>query len=154
MSQIVTRTRSTTVAAPPLEADGPSTSKRKKNVSTENASPRRASVRALQIESDINIQRNTVVRTVYYGSVLPYNIIEEADFKDIQKNAYPIVVCYNGRDHFTPTRPSSQSKFLKWKLNKELGPILSAALLVIEELVNTVNDDPLVMGLPDLFLSN
>ena len=61
-------------------------------------------------------------------------LIEEADFKDIQKNAYPIVVCYNGRDHFTPMRPSSQSKFLKWKLNKELGPIVSAALLVIEEL--------------------
>ena len=61
-------------------------------------------------------------------------LIEEADFKDIQKNAYPIVVCYNGRDHFTPMRPSSQSKFLKRKLNKELGPIVSAALLVIEEL--------------------
>ena len=61
-------------------------------------------------------------------------LIEEADFKDIQKNAYPIVVCYNGRDHFIPMRPSSQSKFLKWKLNKELGPIVSAALLVIEEL--------------------
>ena len=29
-------------------------------------------------------------------------LIEEADFKDIQKNAYPIVVYYNGRDHFTP----------------------------------------------------
>ena len=61
-------------------------------------------------------------------------LLEEADFKDMHKNAYPIVVCYNGRDHFTPTRPSSQSKFLKWKLNKELGPIVSAALLVIEEL--------------------
>ena len=61
-------------------------------------------------------------------------LLEEADFKDIQKNAYPIVVCYNGRDHFTPMRTSSQSKFLKWKLNKELGPIVSAALLVIEEL--------------------
>ena len=61
-------------------------------------------------------------------------LIEEGDFKDIQKNAYPIVVCYNGRDHFTPMRPGSQSKFLKWKLNKELGPIVSAALLVIEEL--------------------
>ena len=56
-------------------------------------------------------------------------LLEEADSKDIQKNAYPIVVCYNGRDHFTLMQPSSQSKFLKWKLNKELGPIVSAALL-------------------------
>ena len=61
-------------------------------------------------------------------------LIEEQDFQDIHKNTYPIVVYYNGRDHFTPMRPSSQSKFLKWKLNKELGPIVSAALLVIEEL--------------------
>ena len=52
----------------------------------------------------------------------------------MHKNAYPIVLCYTWRDHFTPMQPSSQSKFLKWKLNKELGPIVSAALLVIEEL--------------------
>ena len=62
------------------------------------------------------------------------SLIDEEDFQDIHKNAYPVVVCYNGRDHFTPMRPITQSKFLKWKLNKELGPIVSAALLVIEEL--------------------
>ena len=92
-------------------------------------------------------------------------LIEEADFKDIQKNAYPIVVCYNGRDHFTPMWPSSQSKFLKWKLNKELGPIVSAALLVIEELdrpklspavLTAVNqlEDTIVQTLPTISLTS
>ena len=45
-----------------------------------------------------------------------------------------MVLCFNGKDHFTPTKPSSESKFYSWKLNKELGPIVSASLLVIEEL--------------------
>ena len=60
--------------------------------------------------------------------------LDEADFKEIHKNAYPLVVCYNGKDHFTPTRPSTESKFYGWKLNRELSPIISASLLVIEEL--------------------
>ena len=61
-------------------------------------------------------------------------LLDESDFKEIQKNAYRIVVCYNGKDHFTPTRPSTESKFYGWKLNRELGLIISASLLVIEEL--------------------
>ena len=61
-------------------------------------------------------------------------LLDPGDFAEIQNNAYPLVVCYNGKDHFTPTRPSTQSKFYKWKLNMELGPIVSASLLVIEEL--------------------
>ena len=61
-------------------------------------------------------------------------LIDEPDFQNMQKNAYPIVLCFNGKDHFTPTKPSSESKFYSWKLNKELGPIVSASLLVIEEL--------------------
>ena len=61
-------------------------------------------------------------------------LIDEPDFKNMQKNAYPIVLCFNGKDHFTPTKPSSESKFYTWKLNKELGPIVSVSLLVIEEL--------------------
>ena len=61
-------------------------------------------------------------------------LIDELDFQNMQKNAYPIALCFNGKDHFTPTKPSSESKFYSWKLNKELGPIVSASLLVIEEL--------------------
>ena len=61
-------------------------------------------------------------------------LLNPGDFAEIQNNAYPLVVCYNGKDHFTPTRPSTQSKFYKCKLNMELGPIVSASLLVIEEL--------------------
>ena len=61
-------------------------------------------------------------------------LIDEPDFQNMQKNAYTIVLCFNGKDHFTPTKPSSESKFYSWKLNKELGPIVSASLLVIEEL--------------------
>ena len=61
-------------------------------------------------------------------------LLDDADFKEIYKNAYPIVICYNGSDHFTPTRPSTEPKYSGWKLNRELGPIISASLLVIEEL--------------------
>ena len=93
------------------------------------------------------------------------SLIDEEDFQDIHKNAYPIVVCYNGRDHFTPMRPTTQSKFLKWKLNKELGPIVSAALLVKEELdkpkfspavLTAVNqlEDSIVQTLPTIFPSS
>ena len=61
-------------------------------------------------------------------------LLDPGDFAEYQINALTLVVCYNGKDHFTPTRPSTQSKFYKWKLNMELGPIVSASLLVIEEL--------------------
>ena len=59
-------------------------------------------------------------------------LIDAPDFQNMQKNAYPIVPCFNGKDHFTPTKPISESKFYTWKLNKELGPIVSASLLLIE----------------------
>ena len=61
-------------------------------------------------------------------------LIDKPDFQNMQKNAYPIVLCFNRKDHFTPTKPSSELKFYSWKLNKELEPIVSASLLVIEEL--------------------
>ena len=73
-----------------------------------------------------------------------HTLLDDADFKEIHKNIYPLVLCYNGKDHFTPTRPSTdhftptrpstESKFYGWKLNRELGLIISASLLVIEEL--------------------
>ena len=57
--------------------------------------------------------------------------------KTMHKNTYPLVVCYNGRDHYTLTRSSSPEKFYRWKMQKELGPVLSAALFIIEEIDRT-----------------
>ena len=59
------------------------------------------------------------------------------------RSAYPIVIVYNGRDHFLPTKPSTNREFYKWKLEKQLGPILSAGLLVICELDRSLLDDTL-----------
>ena len=63
-------------------------------------------------------------------------LLNEADFKrdNMPRNHYPLVICYNGRDHFTPTKPTTDAQFYQWKLNRELGPIVSASLMVIEEL--------------------
>ena len=62
-------------------------------------------------------------------------LLDPGDYhKGIQKGIYPIVICYNGFDHYVPTRPISQAAWHKWKLSHELAPILSAGLLVIEEL--------------------
>ena len=52
----------------------------------------------------------------------------------MEKNAYPLVICYNGRDHYVPTKPTTYQHFYAWKTEKELVPILSARLLVIEEM--------------------
>ena len=57
--------------------------------------------------------------------------------KTIHKNTYPLVLCYNGRDHYTPTRSSSPEKFYRLKMEKELGPVLSVALFIIEEIDRT-----------------
>ena len=62
-------------------------------------------------------------------------LLDPGDYhKGMQKGIYPIVICYNGFDHYVPTRPISQAAWHKWKLSHELAPILSAGLLVIEEL--------------------
>ena len=63
-------------------------------------------------------------------------LLNEADFHrdNMPRNHYPLVICYNWRDHFTPTKPTTDAQFYKWKLNRELGPIVSASLMVIEEL--------------------
>ena len=60
--------------------------------------------------------------------------LDEKDFRSIPKNQYPIVIAYNGRDHFTPTIPISEKEFLSWKVNKEFGSLLAATLLVAKEL--------------------
>ena len=62
------------------------------------------------------------------------SLLNPDDFKDRQKNTYPIVICYNGRDHFTPTKSTTLKNYTDWKLNRELGPIIAAGLTVITEL--------------------
>ena len=37
-------------------------------------------------------------------------------------------------DHYVPTKPTIYEQYYKWKTEKELAPILSARLLVIEEM--------------------
>ena len=64
-----------------------------------------------------------------------FTLIDPSDYsRRMQKNAYPLVVCYNGRDHYVPTKPTTYHAYYKWKTEKELAPILSAGLIVIEEM--------------------
>ena len=59
------------------------------------------------------------------------------NFGRMQKNQYPMALCYNGRDHYAPTRSVSLKDFYQWKMEKELGPVLSGALFIIEEIDRT-----------------
>ena len=54
--------------------------------------------------------------------------------KSMHKNTHPLVLCYNGSNHYAPTKSCSPEKFYQWKMEKELGPVLSAALFIIEEI--------------------
>ena len=64
-----------------------------------------------------------------------YTLLDPADFsRRMEKNAYPMVIVYNGRDHYVPTKPTTYQHYYTWKTEKELAPILSAGLLVIEEM--------------------
>ena len=65
-----------------------------------------------------------------------HNIIKlnEPDFRHINKNAFPVVFAYNGRDHFAPTVPCTTAQFLEWKAKKELGSLLGASLHVCAQL--------------------
>ena len=79
-------------------------------------------------------------------------LVNEADFnkEKMPRNAYPLVICYNGRDHFTPTKPTTDAQFYQWKLNRELGPIVSASLLVIEELDRHMLDPNILTAINQL----
>ena len=55
------------------------------------------------------------------------------DFKNMTKNCYPIVICYNGRDHFVPTIQTSEKDFLNWKMHRKFGSLLAAILLISKE---------------------
>ena len=59
------------------------------------------------------------------------------NFGRMQKNQFPMVLCYNGRDHYAPTRSVSLEDFYCWKMEKELGPVLSGELFIIEEIDRT-----------------
>ena len=64
-----------------------------------------------------------------------FTLIDASDYsRRMEKNAYPLVICYNGRDHYVPTKPTTYQHFYAWKTEKELAPILLAGLLVIEEM--------------------
>ena len=64
-----------------------------------------------------------------------FTLLDPTDFsRRMEKNAYPLVIVYNGRDHYVPTKPTTYANYYQWKKEKELAPILSAGLLVIEEM--------------------
>ena len=56
------------------------------------------------------------------------------DFGNMPKNHYPVVIAYNGRDHFVPTIPASEDDYLAFKIHKEFGRLAAATLLVSKEL--------------------
>ena len=64
--------------------------------------------------------------------------------------AYPIVIVYNGRDHFVPTRPVDNIAYNTWKLKKQLGPILGAGLLVSKEINKATLDHTLLTSLNEV----
>ena len=79
------------------------------------------------------------------------NLISKSDFpKQMRMGAYPIVIVYNGRDHFVPTRPISNIAFNTWKLKKQLGPILGAGLLVAKEIDRSTLDHTLLTSLNEV----
>ena len=60
--------------------------------------------------------------------------LNPADFGNMPKNMFPIVIAYNGRDHFVPTIPCSEKDYLAWKVHKEFGSLAAATLLITKEL--------------------
>ena len=57
-------------------------------------------------------------------------LLDPAEFKHINNNAYPIVFAYNGRDHFCPTKFCTTAQYNHWKTQKELGSLLGASMHV------------------------
>ena len=41
-----------------------------------------------------------------------FTLIDASDYsRRMEKNAYPLVICYNGRDHYVPTKPTTYQHF-------------------------------------------
>ena len=79
------------------------------------------------------------------------SLFNPSDFpKTMGKNAYPCVIGYNSRDHFCPTKPTTTKNYFNWKVQKELAPILSGGLLVIEELDTTHLDPGVVTAVKEV----
>ena len=74
-----------------------------------------------------HIERITTTQSAYNVQLHP------RDFKSLTKNCFPIVIAYNGRDHFVPTIATSENDFLNWKIHKEFGSLLAATLLIGKE---------------------
>ena len=74
------------------------------------------------------IERITASQSCYQLQLNP------ADFGNMPKNMFPIVIAYNGRDHFVPTIPCSEKDYLAWKVHKEFGSLAAATLLLTKEL--------------------
>ena len=61
-------------------------------------------------------------------------LLDPAEFKHINNNAFPIVFAYNGRDHFAPTKCCTSAQYTHWKTEKELGSLLGASMHVCAEI--------------------
>ena len=61
--------------------------------------------------------------------------IDPKDFQSqkLSPNAYPVVLGFNGRDHYFPTVPSDLHEFNEWKVVHQVGPLLTGVLMAIEQ---------------------
>ena len=66
-------------------------------------------------------------------------LINPKDFKNRANNSYPVVLAYNGRNHFAPTRVCLTEEFQDWKVRRQLCGLLSSTLICCKELdINTL----------------
>ena len=61
-------------------------------------------------------------------------LLDSAEFKHINNNAFPIVFSYNGRDHFSSTKFCTSAQYNHWKTEKELGSLLGGSMHVCAEI--------------------
>ena len=61
-------------------------------------------------------------------------LLDPAEFKNINNNAYPVVFAYSGRDHFSPTKFCTTVQYNHWKTEKELRSLLGATMHVCAEI--------------------
>ena len=60
-------------------------------------------------------------------------LINPKDFKNRPNNSYPVVLAYNGRDHFAPTRVCLTEEF-QTEVRRQLCGLLSSTLICCNEL--------------------
>ena len=61
--------------------------------------------------------------------------LDTADYQDLklEKYNYPVVIVFNGVDHYVPTKPSSGERYTDYRVSKQLAPLLTGALSIIDE---------------------